>query len=87
MQGRLVDVDTVANLGSMYKSPGDAQALTQPGDHTMIGQRKGAHELKNKTHWPYINTYIHKYSQKTRQLKGLGITGWSLVHQPAAPTL
>ena len=23
MQGRLVDVDTVANLGSMYKSPSD----------------------------------------------------------------
>ena len=45
MQGRPVDVDTVANLGSMYKSPSDTQALTQPGDHTMICQRKGVHEI------------------------------------------
>ena len=44
MEGRPVDVDTVANLGSMYKSPSDAQALTQPGDHTMICQTKMAHK-------------------------------------------
>ena len=52
-------VDTVANLGIMYKSPkSDVQALNQPDDHTLIGKKNTMKQSIKKTEDTRLVTHL-----------------------------